>query len=562
MPTTTSRQTPDLATCAAAAAALVLAFEPFRWLVGTWTHPAFDSPGGWFFALAVALLVASVRTPVTERRRSHGCDGASSRREAGVRRRALGLLAATAAVRAIGIVLAVDVLGGFALAIDVYAIGVLLRIDRRRFALGPGWLATLFALSLPLERLVQRVVGYPLQQLSAVGACRLLRLGFDPVTCAGVRIRVDGMDTLVDLPCAGTQSIYIVAAVFLVCAAVLRPSARASVAGAALALGSSLAGNALRIAALSAGLARPDLVMGFDLAAKGPHDAVGLVALAVTLAPLVAWARRQARGPGGAGLAHPSWTRREPSPTVSGPAGEIAGVASARPRSAHRPDTRRRSGDPWRKLITAFAIGGLAVLVMSLPERPVDVSAPFPDLRLPGSLGGRLAVDEPLTERERATYEAHGGTALRVRYGDDTLLVVRTSAPLRHLHAPDECLAAAGFRVEKLGVSWAPVPSAVYRATDPDGRPWRVAVTFVSDDGVVATSVAEVVWRWLRSPRSVWTGAQRISPWVDYPASALVFDQLVAAALDLPLAPPVLSPEPSPSHPPLAVNRHHSESTP
>ena len=130
-----------------------------------------------------------------------------------------------------------------------------------------------------------------------------------------------------------------------------------------------------------------------------------------------------------------------------------------------------------------------------------------------------------------------GGAAARADYGPNSLLVVRTSAPLRHLHAPDECLRGLGLDVEYLGPSYQPVPAAVYRATTADGRAYRINVTFVSDRGHVTTNVSEAVWRWLQAPGSVWSTVQRISPWdAPHPAQN-AFEHAVAAAFDLPRPP-------------------------
>jgi hypothetical protein len=140
---------------------LLLAIEPINWLYGSWLEPAHDSKGGWVFLLCAGLFAWSVISPITSvATQSH--------------KKAVLLLIGTAIFRGFGQVFAVNVLGAIALAIDVYAIGILARLSDRKHPLSPGWLAILFAFSLPLERILQRVIGFGLQHLSADGACMLL----------------------------------------------------------------------------------------------------------------------------------------------------------------------------------------------------------------------------------------------------------------------------------------------------------------------------------------------------------------------------------------------------
>ena len=102
-----------------------------------------------------------------------------------------------------------------------------------------------------------------------------------------------------------------------------------------------------------------------------------------------------------------------------------------------------------------------------------------------------------------------------------------------------------GHRVRYLGAGHEGLPTAIYRSVDPAGQVWRVAVTYVSEHGEMATSVTEVVWRWLQNPASTWTMVQRISPWEMHPSGHLAWDTAVVKALDLPTpssAFPVLDP--------------------
>ncbi|MFZ1830539.1 MAG: exosortase T, partial [Candidatus Competibacteraceae bacterium] len=190
---------------------LLLALHPLLWLVGTWFDPAYDSYGIWVAALTGGLLLWSatspLRTPVS-RQRLNG----------------IGLLALTAAVRLLGQWLGINTLGAAALAVDVYAIGLLLGLDRRTRPLAPGWLAVLFAFALPIERILQRGFGFALQQLSASGACAALKLGAASVQCEGIQLQWREQTVLVDLPCSGTRGLLLLLLLFVTLAVLTRPT--------------------------------------------------------------------------------------------------------------------------------------------------------------------------------------------------------------------------------------------------------------------------------------------------------------------------------------------------
>ncbi len=474
---------------ALAVGAAVLAFEPVVWLVRTWFAPAYDSPGGLIFAVAAALFAWSVSSPRVENATST--------------RHAWWLLAATAAVRLAGRVLAIHVLGALALTVDVYALGVLCGLDRRERAVSPLWLAVLFGFSLPVERIFQRLIGYALQHVSAAGACSLLHVGFHDVACAGVGITLAGKEVLVDLPCSGARGLVLLSVLFAGLAALTRPTTRQAMVGLGLAVVSALVANSVRIAALAVGLAFPDTV-GVDVMAQPWHDLVGLAALAFGVLPLVWWARlvqqdvRLANSP-----------RRGEAPSV---------VREA------------EGGRFWlAALVLAAALG-----VVVAPREPVDVARPIDTIDLPQRLDGHPAARQPLSDMERDYFTQFGGAAAKASYGAHTLLVVRTSAPLRHLHAPNECLAGAGFDVDTVGVTGRNLPGATYLATAPDGSRWRVVVTYVSERGERATNVSEVIWRWMQHPGTTWTAIERMHPAAAPLADDEAFDATVARAFDLP----------------------------
>ncbi|MGH6949806.1 MAG: exosortase T, partial [Vitreimonas sp.] len=305
-----------------AAAIALLAAGPIAWLIGTWLDPAFDSHGFAYFAVVLALAAWSFTSPHTS---------AASPAD---RRIALILLTATALVRLAGQVLAIDTIGALALVIDVYALARLAGLERRARALSSFWLAFGFAFALPLERIVQRAIGYLLQDVSAQGACGVLSALFGQVQCAGVRITVDGADVLVDLPCSGARAIIMFGFAFAVAAALARPGFRMVALGAALTLGAALAGNVLRITMLAGGVALGPEQLGFDVMAQPWHDLVGLVALGLAAPVLVLWARSAARRP-----LHPfpdASAARSPGPINTSGADRFASVEFMGPGLASR----------------------------------------------------------------------------------------------------------------------------------------------------------------------------------------------------------------------------------
>lgn len=481
---------------------LLLALHPLLWLVGTWFDPAYDSYGIWVAALTGGLLLWSatspLRTPVS-RQRLNG----------------IGLLALTAAVRLLGQWLGINTLGAAALAVDVYAIGLLLELDRRARPLAPGWLAVLFAFALPIERILQRGFGFALQQLSASGACAALKLGAASVQCEGIQLQWREQTVLVDLPCSGTRGLLLLLLLFVTLAVLTRPTLSRALLGALLTLVAATLGNSLRIVGLATGMVHRDLLGGVDVLAEPWHSTMGLMTLTLAALPLLLWARR-----GGGDTV--------PVPAISAnPRSDLPRLLSIRPLAG---------------------LGFLAVCggIVTLPPQPVDVARPLPAPELPGYIAVYAAQPGMLTDQEQAYFTRYGGGAARAAYGPYGLLVVSTTAPLRHLHAPEECLAGAGHTVRYLGQTPGPIPSAMYHTTDPQGRVWRVTVTYVSERGERTTHVAEAVWRWLQAPGTTWRMIQRIAPW-DLPVNAMEsFDIAVWRALDLPSSPLPTHPQPLP----------------
>lgn len=487
-----------------AAGALVLAFEPVAWLVQTWFAPAYDSPGLWIFGASAALFAWSVSSE------SQGTDPRH-------RRWAYGLLLATAAIRLVGHLLAINVIGALALTVDVFAVGLLLGLGQRARAISPFWLATLFAFSLPLERIVQRLVGYALQHMSATGSCSTLGLFFSDLQCSGVQMTLAGQNVLVDLPCSGARGLVLLGVLFSGLAALARPTILGALAGGLLTLAAALISNIFRISTLAVGIAFPEWFGGIDVMSQPWHDVIGLGALALGAAPLVVWMQRV--------------------PSLGGGDESLPGSSTG-----PAPDPATEPEDPRRTLAIAIGFIVLAGGVFLLPRSPVDVSKSMDAIQLPSNLAGEHAVRHPLDAIEREYFTTYGGAAAKASYGERSLLLVRTSAPLRHLHDPTECLAGAGFDVEMAGVTGDRLPGATFRVTMPEGGAkrageWIAVATYISDDGQTASSVSEAVWKWMRAPDTTWTSVQRMFPADATAQDRRQFDAAVARAFDIPTQP-------------------------
>jgi exosortase/archaeosortase family protein len=284
---------------------------------------------------------------------------------------------------------------------------------------------------------------------------------------------------------------------FAITAALARPRWSAGLIGVGVALAAAMLGNLLRIVMLASGVALGPERLGFDVMAQPWHDSVGLVALGAVAPALILWARA-------------AWTM--PADT-----------------RARTPSVRAK-----RKVWRAGAFLLLAVAIISAPRAPVDVSRRPVSIAAPERIGAARAIALPLTERERAYFEQFGGAAVKAAYGEHALMLARTTSPLRHLHAPDECLRGLGYHVTYLGMRFEPLPTAHYRAVAPDGRAYRVDVSFLSDRGHRAASVSEAVRFWLNDRATVWTAVQRISPEYASAAERTAFEAGAIAALDLP----------------------------
>jgi len=497
-----------LAPWLAAPGVVALILEPALWLVGTWRDPSYASDGLWVaLGVAAALAVSTASGPAPP--------------DPTARRTAWRLLGVTAAIRLAGRLLAVHTLGALALVVDVAALALLLRTRGRPCALHPLPLAGVFAFALPLEHLLQRLLGHPLQWAAAASAETLLSPFAPGLQRTGVLLLHPEVELAVDLPCSGARGAVLLSGLALAIACRRHPGWRGGAAAvAAVAAGAWLA-NVTRIVALFAG-ARA----GWPVALEPWHGLLGTAALALGALPLLAVASR--------------WPARRPQ------------------RGSGWPPGRDRSL-PWP---AAAAVSLLGLAVAHAPERPVDVASRGRAARqLPERSGTWVGEAIPPSDLERRYFARYGGSVQKRLYRDErrgaravhTAMLVRTNAPLRHLHGPDRCLLGAGHRVTRLGVRPGAFPTVVYRSEAPDGRAWRVEASFVSDAGARAHDVSQALWHWLARPDDTWSLVERITPFAlceRDPARCADFDGALFAALDAPA--PVLA-RAGPTRPPARV---------
>ncbi|MEM8796041.1 MAG: exosortase T [Pseudomonadota bacterium] len=477
----------SLPTLGFAVGSLILAYQPLLWLVDTWRDPSYPTSGIIYLPLILGLILWSVTSPVVSAKGT-------------APRRAVILLICAAVLRLISQVAAINVIGGIALALDIYAILTLLRLPERARSVSPFWVSVLFLFCLPFERILQRLLGYPLQEASAFGACKTLGLFFDDLICEGVRLQVEGKDVLVDLPCSGTIGLMLSLAALAALNALYHPTLRQIVVWTTATLGLSLLGNTLRISLLATGLVYEEAT-GINVMAQPLHDLIGYATIALSLAPVL-WLYR----PEGA---------RAPF------------QADVQPRA------RIRSNPSSFQKSASLGFVLIACGIVFLPRQALDVSKALADTPLPIVLNGSAKKLQDLTAIESAYFERYGGSAQKALYGPMALTMVRTTSPLRHLHAPDDCLRGLGYRVEFLGTRFEPVPTALYKATSSDGRAWQVAVTFKSNTGRATSNVAEAIWLWLQNPKTEWTSIQRITPWALQGDQRQGYEAATLAALNL-----------------------------
>ncbi|SMX46567.1 exosortase T [Actibacterium lipolyticum] len=458
-------------------ASAMLAIEPIKWLMTSWRDPSYQSYGAFYCVVIAGLIGLSLA-----HKPAAGAPPA---------RRAFAFFLVAAACRLGGQMLAINILSALALAIDVFALATFFRLDQRKFALSPLWLAVFFLFALPLGPILQRVAGFPMQIISAELACGMLSPFFPDLLCEGVRLQISGHDVLVDLPCSGASGLLLMVSLWAFLNVLYRPRLIAAITGGVAIVAVSILGNGLRISLLASGLA-----LGVDTMEPVLHEGIGLLSLALSVLPVM--------------LTY----RPKPAP-ISLRRTNCAPI----PRRFHVP--------------VVLAALCAAMMILNAPRKPVDRSKPVANIEMPVQLLGYRGQSVALSDTERTYFTTYGGTAQKVQFGPLGVNVVRTGSPLRHLHSPATCLLGMGFDVRFLGTRFDPIPTSVYEATGPDGRVWTVAVSFVSENGHKTASVGEAVWSWLNGSSRNWQSIQRITP-KNLPADAQGdFETAVLAALDI-----------------------------
>ena len=453
---------------------LALLVEPSLWLWRTWWDPAWSSSGAAVFLVALALTTRSVLS------------GAAP----GSAPTVWPALVAAAAARAVGRLLSIHLIGALALVIDAWALARALRVDARPQPVSPLAISALVMLSLPVEHVGQQLVSWPLRTAASALTAALAQPWVGSLEREGTLLIADGHLLEIDVPCSGLRGALALAVLAVSLSSTLRmPPLKTAVAT----LGGALLANVVRLWILVVG---PTAL----LLEGWPHDLIGLVGLAAGAAPLLYLARRSAP--------------RTPVAPLSGP--------------------------PLRTS-SALTISIAALLAALLPHRPLDVSAHVEPLQMPMILGERISEPRASTAMEDAWVATWGGALVGRSYVDadgvpHTAVALTTTAPVRHLHGVDACLRGAGHQVERIAHLPTPLPTTVWRSTDPSGAQWRVATTFIAADGTVASTPSEVALRWLQDPGTAWTRLDRITPWAACEAEGArcrAFDADLVAALDL-----------------------------
>jgi len=473
-------------------AAIILAYEPIRWLVGTWIDPSYDSTGFLLFLATFFLFIWSVTSE-------------NKFPQNNFNRLPFLLILASTLIRLLGQLFAINMIGALTLIIDVYAIAKLLQLDNRIRSISPFWLSVTFAFSLPLERIVQRVMGYGLQNASADGACAILKNTINDVYCEGVRILINNQDVLVDLPCSGARAFLLLLFFYSVICTLINTNKKYATIGLFITILSAYLINILRICVLAILIGFPELAFNIDVMAQPTHDIIGLFLLSLGVLPIILWAKKSPVG------------KKEKSLP------------------------KKLIQDAWwltpnKFLNGLYAVGIIiiALFVVNIPKKARDVSIKNIEIALPMVISNQFAIDVPLQNQEKIYFTQYGGSAKKAKYGQQNLMIVKTSAPLRHLHSPEDCLRGLGMDVEYRGIYYSPIPTAVYKATDQNGIDYRVSVTFISSkDNFMTTNVSEAVWHWIQNPGETWSAIQRITLWETPKSINDNFDDGIIAALEI-----------------------------
>jgi exosortase/archaeosortase family protein len=316
----------------------------------------------------------------------------------------------------------------------------------------------LLALSLPVVASLQFFAGYPMRLLAAEGASALLRTASLPVVAEGAGLRLNDRLVLVDAPCSGVHMLWV---------ALVMASAASAIAGTAparLLLNLSAAivlvllGNVLRNALLFV------KESGLWVLPDWTHEAIGVLAFTLVLAPLAVFCFRQQ--PVNSSLGSPN---------------------RCGPRLAASSQTRCL----WAPAV--FATMCLAAAVSAIGEgRPSAEWATSDEPEWPTHFQGRALIRLPMTPKESGWLKGFPGAAARFTDGEREVLVRRVDRPTRMLHPASDCFKGIGLAVGQAEVR------------EIDGDRWSC---FTAGKGGTARQVCE---RIQDSGRRSWTD---VSAW-------------------------------------------------
>jgi exosortase/archaeosortase family protein len=493
---------------------LILIYHPVLWLMRTWQDPAYQTSGLWIALIVLALFCLSVTSPrgqfTQKSEPSSSTEGLSPSKW-------IGLAALSCGCRLFSQVFAIHILGALALVVDVYVLASWFGLQKRGRPISPFWLSILFLWSLPIGHLFQRCGGFILQWLSAQMAGGLLSFSGHQARVFGTEIHWLDARILVDPPCSGASSFILSLMIWtLACCLTMPHSSKSIVKGLVIALLGAVLANISRIIVLCVFTVFEN-PLGVDFLQEPAHSVIGLLSLlCFVILPLGCWAKGnliQNSDSGAIASERPDKSSSRRSPCLSYPQFVL-----------HLKFQR------FKKCFTNIFIfqtpaysGVLACLVglwiVNLPHQPMDISAEKAWQTLPSQLAGVLGKAVTLNSVESRYFQKFGGNALKVRYGQTSVMLVQTTSPLRHLHDPGDCLRGMGYDVKFVGRQEGPYPSNRFQAISPEGKKYWVDVVFKSSSGQVVTSVSEAILLWLQQPQTHWMAIQRIRPIQEHPES-------------------------------------------
>jgi len=339
-------------------------------------------------------------------------------------------------------------------------------------------LATLLLLALPLIASLQFYLGFPLRVATAHAVAPLLALLGIEAQPAGAALVFRTTTVLIDAPCAGIGMLWVGAYTAALLSYLNGASAGRTLANGAGAAAIVFAANVLRNAALffpEAGLIDAPAVT---------HDAVGLVALALAIVPIV-W------------LTH--W-RAIRAPQVAGPS-----ATPIRTTALQHPALVRAT---FVGACLAAAVVPLFIEALSHDAAATTRSTPPPAIEWPTTFRSQPLTQLALTPLEARFAQRFPGAIARFAAGREVLLLRHVTQPTRQLHPASDCFRAAGFAISPPRASTADDGSAwrCFVATR-DGARLRVCERIASADGAQAWTDASA-WFW-----SALQSGPRGGPW-------------------------------------------------